>query len=128
MPNKPDSPSPMTVRLMKTVRLGAARFVITTIVPPCSRMKRRLVSPGGATMQTGELRDTVGKAFARVYPYSGGEEGRARVVLGTRTSAAESSVARNIARITQIFIKRAFISTFKLCYHKSRNPTATPGF
>jgi hypothetical protein len=69
---------------MNTVRVGAARFVITTIFPLRSRMKRRLVSLGGDVIHTGPLRDNPGKALFRAYPNWGGAEGKAKVVLGTR--------------------------------------------
>src|SRR5690349_9822494 len=40
---------------MNTVRFGAARFVITAMIPPCSQTNKRLVSPGGNVMQTGRV-------------------------------------------------------------------------
>jgi hypothetical protein len=51
---------------MKILRLGAARLVMTTMMPFLSKMKRRLVSPGGETKQSGFVNVNPGKAFVRI--------------------------------------------------------------
>src|SRR5262245_10978742 len=81
---RPDSLSDMTVRLMNTVRVGLARFVITTMFPLRSRMKRRLVSHGDGVMQTGPLKDNPGNALDKVYPNCGGDAGICSEVFATR--------------------------------------------
>jgi len=48
---------------MKMVRVGAARFVMTTILPLFSTTNNRFVSPGGEARQTGLVKFSVGKAF-----------------------------------------------------------------
>jgi hypothetical protein len=48
---------------MKTVRVGLARLVITTMTPFCSMTKMRLVSPGGEAMHTGLENDKFGNAL-----------------------------------------------------------------
>src|ERR1017187_745618 len=53
---------------MKIVRVGAARLVMTMMRPCFSRMNRRLVSPGGAVMQTGLENTRPGNAFVGTQP------------------------------------------------------------
>src|SRR5690242_14405626 len=41
--------------LMKIVRFGAARFVITEMTTPCSQINKRFAAPGGNVKHTGRL-------------------------------------------------------------------------
>src|SRR6478736_4796056 len=69
---------------MNTVRVGAARFVMTTMSPFFSAMNKRLVSPGRLAIATGLVKLTPGNAFVNVKPVEGGLVGNCSVVFGTR--------------------------------------------
>src|SRR5262245_29422963 len=51
-----------------TVRVGAARFVITVMMPAFSAMNKRLVSSSGAAMATGHSNWSPGKIGSVIYP------------------------------------------------------------
>src|SRR6478736_1235622 len=89
---------------MNTVRVGAARFVMTTMSPFFSAMNKRFVSPGRLAMATGFVKLTPGKAFVNVKPVEGGLVGNCSVVFGTRSKgpAAEAFGASKIPTMTKI--------------------------
>jgi len=85
----------------KSVLVGFARLLITWIVPRCSIIKSRLVSPGGEAIPTGKCNSRPEKASAVVYPKTGGWDGIANVLFGTRSRGAASKLVVHI-QITQI--------------------------
>src|SRR5262249_5373530 len=93
---------------MNVVRVGAARFVITLMMPSLPTINRRFVSPGGVRMLTGFVKIRLGKMLVDVYPTVGGLEGIWSDVFGTRCSGpAFTALAETISAAVQKMETRA---------------------